>query len=203
MTARISRHYVAQLLGSIGRRSSLLPVILVVAAICGPVALGEIVRWVIRPVPKGYDCYINDRFGYSVAYPHGVLFEQGEGTNGDGQAITSKSGDAKLLVYGSLNVLDHTTKDNYREFKANGDGPYDHPTPPTITYTAIRKDWMVASGYANGNVIYHKYMLDKYGDINLTFIYPIKKKAYYDPIAAKIAASFGRTRGLGYQFTGQ
>jgi len=157
------------------------------------VAVGEIIGSAVRPVPKGYDTYVNARFGYSVAYPHGILFPQGESENGDGQHITSKHRDVDLAVWGSLNTLDETTKDLYKEFKTEGYANDRASTTLRITYAVVKKNWLVVSGYEDGKVVYYKAVLDKDGEIGMTFVYPIKEKAQFDPIAAKITASFARS----------
>ena len=138
-------------------------------------------------IPTGYKGYLNDRFGYAVAYPSGFLIPRGESDNSDGQKISSTHQDVVLSVWGSWNTLEESTSDIAQDFKNGEYLPYGTKTRPTVTYSIIRKNWVVMSGTYNGRVIYFKDVLDKYGEYAMTFTYPISMKQKYDPMTVEIA----------------
>jgi hypothetical protein len=51
------------------------------------------------PADVLYDRYDNDRFGYGLAYPAGILEAQGEFASGDGQTFLSRDGRAMMVVF--------------------------------------------------------------------------------------------------------
>lgn len=134
-----------------------------------------------------YNTYANARFGYSIAYPVGILYPQGEADNGDGQKFLSRDGRATMLVYGGHQIDSVPVSDIYeaasKEKSLNG-------ASRTVTMKLLKKDWFVISGYAGGRVFYQKTML-KDGVIK-TFIieYDRSQKPLYDPITARVARSF-------------
>ncbi|WP_295391729.1 hypothetical protein [uncultured Thiodictyon sp.] len=134
-----------------------------------------------------YNTYQNARFGYSIDYPAGILYPQGEADNGDGQKFLTKDADASLLVYGSNNALEQTLEDVYLD--AARSGSTDSPKK-VVTYKAMKRDWFVVSGVDGERVFYQKTILA--GDQFFTFIleYPAGKKSIFDPIIKRVSASF-------------
>lgn len=134
-----------------------------------------------------YNTYANARFGYSIAYPVGILYPQGEADNGDGQKFLSKDGQATMLVYGGHQLDDVPLSDMYeaasKEKALNG-------ASRNVTMKVLKKDWFVISGYAGGRVFYQKTML-RNGVIK-TFIieYDRAQKSIYDSITARVSRSF-------------
>ena len=126
-----------------------------------------------------YQTYSNARYGFSIAYPVGILVPQGESDNGDGQKFVSKNGSATLLAFGS-NRLDRSIQDEFQSAQQNR----------TVTYKVLKRDMFVVSGTENGKIFYQKTLLR--GDAFKTFIieYDEQERATFDPITARIARSF-------------
>jgi len=149
-----------------------------------------------RPRPHAltritYADYVNVRFRYGIAYPKGVLYPQGEAGNGDGQKFLSPHADAVLTVFGRYNALDESLESLYEE-AARGGLP-DHPTR-VVTYRVLKRDWFVVSGYDGGQIFYEKTLMNNGVIRSMTFVYPERRRGFFDPIAAGIAASFRRLR---------
>ena len=126
-----------------------------------------------------YRTYSNARYGFSIAYPVGILLPQGESDNGDGQKFVSKQGSATLLAFGS-NRLDRSLQDEFQSAQENR----------AVTYKVIKADMFVVSGHANGKIFYQKTLLR--GDVFKTFIieYDEEERGTFDAITARIARSF-------------
>ena len=137
-------------------------------------------------VQNNYRIYHNARFSYSIAYPVDILIPQGEAANGDGQKFLSRDGRTEMLVYGSNNSLDQTIKQVYEEEIT---GSSEHQAR-VVTYKVLRADWFVVSGIENGRIFYHKTMLRSGVFKTFQIEYDESEKQVFNPIAAKIAASF-------------
>lgn len=126
-----------------------------------------------------YRAYSNARYGFSIAYPVGILVPQGESDNGDGQKFVSKDGSANLLAFGS-NRLDRSLQDEFQTALENR----------SVTYKVLKRDMFVVSGTANGKIFYQKTLLR--GNSFKTFIieYDEHERAEFDPITSRIARSF-------------
>ena len=126
-----------------------------------------------------YRTYSNARYGFSIAYPVGILLPQGESDNGDGQRFVSRQGSATLLAFGS-NRLDRSLQDEFQSAQENR----------TVTYKVIKANMFVVSGHANGKIFYQKTLLR--GDAFKTFIieYDEQERATFDSVTARIARSF-------------
>lgn len=126
-----------------------------------------------------YRTYSNARYGYSVAYPVGILIPQGEPDNGDGQVFRSKDGKAEMRVFGS-NRLDRSLGDEFKTAQENRN----------VTYKVLKKDMFVVSGTENGKIFYQKTLVR--GDVFKTFMieYDETARATFDSITARISRSF-------------
>lgn len=129
-----------------------------------------------------FTTYENIRFGFLVDYPKNLLIPQGEAENGDGQIFISRTGDAKLTVYGSnrRKELDHMCHALF--------GVKD-PNSPNITYKVSNKNYSVASGYRDGKVFYTKAVVTKDRCLMLDLEYKIESREVYDTITSRIANS--------------
>lgn len=134
-----------------------------------------------------YRTYHNNRFNYSISYPAGVLYPQGEADNGDGQKFLSKDAEVVLIVFGSNNALGQTIKDMYAE--ASRGGTTDHPKR-VITYKTLKNNWFVVSGYEKKKVFYQKTFLIGGVETTMRIEYPERRKRVFDNVTAKIARSF-------------
>lgn len=131
-----------------------------------------------------YKIYGNSRFGYSIAYPAGILIPQGEADNGDGQKFLSKDGEVVMLVYGQYNVSGQKLKNAFSEALQEG-------TPGgVVTYKQLKNNWFVVSGTVSNRVFYQKTML--VGETFKTFRieYPESQRDSFDKITGEIAKSF-------------
>jgi hypothetical protein len=126
-----------------------------------------------------YRTYSNARYGFSIAYPVGILVPQGESDNGDGQRFASRSGGATLTAYGS-NRMDRSLQDEFQTAQENRN----------VTYRVLKRDMFVVSGTANGKIFYQKTLLR--GDSFKTFIieYDEHERGTFDPITTRISRSF-------------
>ena len=103
-----------------------------------------------------YNTYINDRFGYQIAYPL-FLKPQGEPTNNDGQVFLSKSGDAEMRAYGGYLVA-FTFDEEYNNALTDN---WNQKGKPVITYKARSKDWFVVSGTIAKKIFLQKEFLQE------------------------------------------
>jgi hypothetical protein len=126
-----------------------------------------------------YRTYSNARYGFSIAYPAGLLLPQGESTNGDGQKFTSKDGSATLLAFGSQR-LDKSLRDEFESAQENR----------TVTYKVLKTDMFVVSGTENGKIFYQKTLLRD--DVFKTFIieYDSGARNTFDAVTTRVARSF-------------
>ena len=126
-----------------------------------------------------YRTYSNARYGYSIAYPVGLLIPQGESENGDGQKFISKDGGTTLTAFGS-NRLNRSLQDEFQSAQENR----------TVTYKVLKRDMFVVSGTENGKIFYQKTLLR--GDVFKTFIieYDERVRTTFDSITTRIARSF-------------
>ncbi len=126
-----------------------------------------------------YRTYTNARYGFSIAYPVGLLIPQGEPTNGDGQKFVSRDGSASLTAFGS-HRLDRSLQDEFQSAQENR----------SVTYKILKRNMFVVSGTENGKIFYQKTLLR--GDVFKTFIleYDEQERATFDAITTRIASSF-------------
>lgn len=126
-----------------------------------------------------YRTYTNARYGFSIAYPVGLLVPQGEPDNGDGQKFVSRDGSASLTAFGS-HRLDRSLQDEFQSAQENR----------SVTYKVLKRDMFVVSGTENGKIFYQKTLLR--GDVFKTFIieYDEQERATFDAITTRVARSF-------------
>jgi hypothetical protein len=131
--------------------------------------------------------YANDRFGTSLAYPAEIFAMQPPPGNDDGRTLVAADG-AKVLVFASFNAMEDTLASK----RASLIGPDYAAT----TYRATGKNWFVVSGHRAidgvDSIFYEKYIVSAASDEihSLIVTYPAALKPRYDPIVARLAASF-------------
>lgn len=134
-----------------------------------------------------YDTYCNERFGYCIDYPLGVLFPQGESGNKDGQVFESRNSENTLTVYRDFrDMIDETPdhlKNAFEEDTKSENGK-------SVTYQKLGKDHYVVSGYDHGKIFYQKSILSD-GELSTCILaYNQQDRALYDKISERIFRSF-------------
>jgi len=133
-----------------------------------------------------YSTYTNERFAYSIEYPSDLLKMQAPPANGDGREFLSKDKSVRMLVWGEYNAAEKSFQERY-EFDMKG-------FTEKPTYMVLKKNWFVLSGVKDGKIFYQKtlYRKTKNEETFFTFTieYPKTKRAKFDPIVRRIAASF-------------
>jgi hypothetical protein len=126
--------------------------------------------------------YCNARFAFCIDYPSNLIM-QAAPENGDGRTFKSKDGLVKMLAYGSNNSLMEKLETRFNAESTSS-------ATRKVTYKLFKADFFVISGVENKNVFYQKVLFKN--DEYKTFLisYPIAQQKTYDPITAKIAASF-------------
>ena len=161
--------------------SSLIAVPLAFGLVPVPTAIGPAVAQdTIRPAGNGWEIYVNERFGTSLAFP--AEFTPGpEPENGDGRRFTSE--DATLEVYAWENVDGESAASLKRRLV--GTEGYEN-----VTYSPSGRTWLVISGYRDGNIFYEKYFFrgDTVHGFGMEF--PESEKPYYQEIVEQIEDSF-------------
>jgi len=135
---------------------------------------------------NGWAVYVNDRYGTTVSYPAARFAMQPPPENDDGRTLIAADG-AKILVFAAYNALDETP--------ASTQAGLAGPDYARTTYRAKGANWLVVSGRREiggvDSVFYEKYIFAREGVIHsLIMTYPSALKGQYDPIAARVAASF-------------
>ncbi len=135
-------------------------------------------RWIV---------YVNDRYGTTISYPAPRFAMRPPPANDDGRTLIAADG-AEILVFAAYNALDETLAAK----RASLTGPDYART----TYRASEANWFVVSGYRDiggvDSVFYEKCILSRDGGVfhSLVVTYPSALKDRYDPIVARVAASF-------------
>jgi len=132
-----------------------------------------------------YRTYYNSRFDYSISYPAEFLYPQEIAANGDGRKFLSKDSQIVMLVYGEENAQGQTLAQRYQEVA--------HQNPSTrkvVTYSTLKNNWCVVSGYENEKVFYQKTLNRNGAFLTFRIEYPEVQKTLLDPITTTIAKSF-------------
>ena len=141
--------------------------------------------------PETWVTYVDEKYGTVVSYPALRFTPEPPPDAYDGRSFTTHDG-ARLAVFAHFNVLDETI--------ASLDASLKGEDYAEITYRAGSSRWFVVSGYrmvdGRRSVFYEKRILSRGGDVvhGLVITYPAPLKNTYDPIAIRIARSFGPSR---------
>jgi len=132
--------------------------------------------------PASLATYVNERFGYSVAYPQNTFLPQPEAGNGDGREFRARNGKAQFLVWASYNVLEETPAGYASEAEAKC---IDHVAP----YKVVRPTMVVVSCETADGIEYAKRLI--VGDVLTNFVmsYPKAERTRWDPVVAAISRS--------------
>jgi hypothetical protein len=130
--------------------------------------------------------YCNARFAFCIDYPSSFVIQSAP-DNDDGRTFKSKDGLVKMLVYGSNNSLMEKLETRFLAESTSSD-------TRKVTYKLFKADFFVISGSESNKDFYQKVLFKN--DQYKTFLisYPTTMKKIYDPITAKIAASFKHSK---------
>jgi hypothetical protein len=138
--------------------------------------------------------YQNDRYGTTIDYPD--TFKPDPPPNADDGRTFKNADGAKFSVSAAYGGIGSNLAD-YRNFIIK------HLAPKqTVTFQARAKTWFVLSGTQGSDIFYERHMLSHGGEMTEDFVisYPATAKAAYDPIVARMSASF--RSGTGFQASG-
>jgi hypothetical protein len=139
-----------------------------------------------EPIGGGWQLYVNERFGTSLAYPADIFAPADPPENGDGRRFLAS--DAALEVYAWNNIDDETAASLKRRLR--GSAGYER-----VTYSPSGADWLVLSGFRGRNIFYEKYVFDGAAVHGFGIEFPAAAKSRYAPIIERIEDSFaGRPR---------
>lgn len=125
--------------------------------------------------------YVNPRFGTTITFNDAVFpTMQPEPDNGDGASWSAPDG-GRLLVWGQYNALDLTPATLAGDVASGFD---------QVTYRKVGSRWMVVSGIADGEIVYHRAEFGGRDVIHsMEMRYPANLANHYDRIASRIADS--------------
>lgn len=127
-----------------------------------------------------YECYVNHRHGYALAWPKRLLVPMGESDAGDGQVFAAPDGRAELRCWGSANDGRPLTVSEALTQAITEPGRQ-------VTYRHMGRDFFVLSGYRDGRIFYRRTILahGKLATFELTYETSLKK--LFDPIIRDIS----------------
>jgi len=143
-----------------------------------------------------YDCYVNHRYGYALAWPKKLLSPMGESDAGDGQVFVSPGGRAVLRCWGSFNdAVQQTIPEALAQALAE--------PGRQVTYRHAGRSFFVLSGYTDGRIFYRRSILAHGVLATFELTYETSLKKLFDPVIRDISAgfiidpAFGLHRGQG------
>lgn len=134
-------------------------------------------------IPENYTVYTNSRGAYTLIYPPARLLPENTAADETSQHFTSPDGRVRLSTDAQPISAGTTLADLYNRARI--------PTNNrSVTYSVLRDDWFVVSGYENGEVYYQKSLLDNGVLKSFQMHYPEELKPEFDAITAQISWSF-------------
>jgi hypothetical protein len=127
-----------------------------------------------------YDRYTNERFGFSIQYPHSFKRHR-EPENGDGLGFTSADGTATLTASGSYDEGE-SVEAMYQEALKEVHG--------SLGYTKLASTWFVITWKDGPNISYEKTFVGAVSQNTFILTYPQTQKAAYADTVIHIGKSF-------------
>jgi hypothetical protein len=129
--------------------------------------------------------YRNARFGTTLTFPAEIFAVQMEPpANGDGMTWLSDDG-ASLAVYASNNALMLSPRE-FADQASQGGERFE------VTYRRVADDWVVLSGYEDGQIFYYRFEFGRDDVIHSMLLkYPPTLRDKYDPLTGRIASTLG------------
>jgi len=130
-----------------------------------------------------YDCYVNHKYGYALAWPKRHLRPLGESDAGDGQVFAAPDGRAELRCWGSFGIAAQQTIPEAMTQAMAEPGR-------KVTYKHAGGDFFVLSGYVEDRIFYRRSVLAHgvLATFELTYDAPLKE--FFDPLIRDISAGF-------------
>jgi hypothetical protein len=123
--------------------------------------------------------YTDPDSGITISYPHS-LFPETEKTD---EGLRFIGGDAEIEI-SARDDIGVSSTDELRNLMLNAEGY------ASLTYSPAGRNWMVASGYRNGDVYYEKFFV-RGGKLRAFSIrYPKEARATYDPVVERLEDEF-------------
>ena len=136
----------------------------------------------LRPEEVVYETYRNAAFDYSIDYPANILKAQRKIGEEGGRIFTTKDGRVEMSVYAFELSERRTTEQLYQ---AHLDNPKQE-----ITYRSVHDDWLVVSGYMEGDVFYERTILRESVLKTFRIQYDAALRDFFYPITEAISFSF-------------
>lgn len=130
---------------------------------------------------KEYSVYTNQRFGFSIEYPKEFVVEE-TAQNGDGAKIINNNDETEILVYGSNNTSNETTKSACAKTVDR--------ISSKIEYKFMSDNWYVLSWIEDGKIKYLKEFVGSGSTNTFIITYDQKFKDKYNKIVEVISKNF-------------
>ncbi len=127
-----------------------------------------------------YDCYVNHRHGYALAWPKRLLIPMDESDAGDGQVFAAPDGRAELRCWGCTNDAPQLTASEALAQALTEPGR-------EVTYRHMGKDFFVLSGYTAGRIFYRRTILAHGMLATFEITYETSLRKLFDPVIRDIS----------------
>lgn len=130
-----------------------------------------------------YDCYVNHRYGYALAWPKRLLTPMGESDAKDGQVFAASDGSAELRCWGSFSdAPPQTLPEALAEALAE--------PRRQVTYKHAGESFFVLSGHVDGRIFYRRTILAHGVLATFELTYDPSLKTLFDPVIRDLSAGF-------------
>ena len=133
--------------------------------------------------------YTNARYGFSIAYPVGLVTPEPEAENGDGRAFQAKTGTARFLAYAGHILEGINDSPEQRAIEAEKDCPAHH-----ASYRVVKPELVAISCATASEILYEKTILHDGLATTLSAKYPKSERSHWDSIVARMARSMTPAR---------
>ena len=123
----------------------------------------------------------NATFGFSACYPADLFHPDGDGLNVGGQRYAGAGG-AQLVISGLANQYGDSLS-----VTAQQTFPNTYALKRTVTYKAIRPDWVVVSGRMADGKLFYERVIRKQKDYAFFFMsYPAAQSSVFDGVVGRL-----------------
>jgi hypothetical protein len=125
--------------------------------------------------------YTNPRFGFVIRVPAGFVAQPAP-ANQDGRTFLQERTGSELRAWGWNNVLDETLAQVMARGRQSIPGP--------IAYQRKGRNWYVLSWIEGTDIFYEKTFVGAGSGASFRLVYPVARKAAFDPIVTALEKSF-------------